>query len=331
MNPRKSTSTRSRKHRPTIGLVLGSGSARGLAHIGVIRAIEDSDIRVDLIAGTSIGALIGAVYASGQLDALEQAFLSFDWKTIGSLFDPVLPRSGLIDGKKIAEFVRAHVPLRSISQLPVPFCAVATDIRTGQEVDIRDGDLIEAVRASISVPGIFTPVRHTSRILVDGGLVNPVPVSAARTMGADVVIAVDLNHEIVTGKALRRRTRRSGVRNNVLARLGSKNYAWVAARIRERLRASNNPAVSRVRTLPDKEPLPSMVDVLLASLHIMQARITESRLHIERPEVLIRPPLSSVHPLEFDRAEEMITIGYQSALSPIRELAKRLHRLDHGA
>jgi NTE family protein len=329
MNPRKSASTRSHKHRPTIGLVLGSGSARGLAHIGVIRAIEESDIRVDLIAGTSMGALIGAVYASGQLDTLEQAFRNFDWRTIGSLFDPVLPRSGLINGKKIAEFVRAHVPSRSINQLPVPFCAVATDIGTGQEVDIRDGDLIEAVRASISIPGIFTPVRHNSRILVDGGLVNPVPVSAARTLGADVVIAVDLNHEIVTRKALRHRTRGSGVQNNVLARLGGKNYERVAAMIRERLRASKNPAANRVRTLLDKEPLPSMVEVLLASLHIMQVRITESRLHIERPEVLIRPPLGSVHLLEFDRAEEIITIGYRSALSPIRELARRLHRLDH--
>jgi NTE family protein len=302
-----------------------------LAHIGVIRAIEDVGVKVDVVAGTSIGALIGAVYASGQLGTLEQAFQRFDWKTIGSFFDPVFPRSGLIDGKKIAEFVRAHVPLQSIEQLPIPFCAVATDIATGEEVRICDGDLIEAVRASICVPSIFTPVRHNARILVDGGLVDPVPVSAARALGADVVIAVDLNHEIVTGKALRRGAHRRGKEKNILARLGGKNYARAAARISEALRTSNSLAANRVGAWLNKEPLPSMVEVMLSSLNIMQVRITENRLDIERPEVLIRPPLSSVRFLEFDRAQEIITIGYRSALGPTRELARRLRNSNHGA
>lgn len=316
----------SRSSRPTIGLALGSGSARGLAHIGVIRAIEEADIKIDVVAGTSIGALIGAVYASGHLDTLEGAFRSLDWKRMGSLFDPVFPRSGVIDGRKIAEFVRAHVHVQSIEQLPIPFCAVATDITTGEEVLIRNGDLIEAVRASISVPGIFTPVRHDSSILADGGLVDPVPVSPARALGADMVIAVDLNHGIVKGKALRRKGHQRQTPTKTLARLGGKNYAWAAARIGEGLQNSHNPAVNWFRAWLDKEPLPSLVEVLLASLYIMQAQITESRLLIERPEVLIRPPLSSVHLLEFDRAEEMITIGYRSALDPIQDFARQLRQ-----
>lgn len=320
----------SRGSRPTIGLALGSGSARGLAHIGVIRAIEELDIKVDVVAGTSIGALIGAVYASGHLDTLEEAFRSLDWKRMGSLFDPVFPRSGVIDGRRIAEFVRTHVHVQSIEQLPIPFCAVATDITNGEEVMIRNGDLIEAVRASISVPGIFTPVRHDSSILTDGGLVDPVPVSAARALGADVVIAVDLNHGIVKGKALRHKGHQGQKPAKTLARLGGKSYAWAAARIGEGLRNSDNPAVTWFRAWLDKDSLPGLVEVLLASLYIMQAQITESRLHIERPEVLIRPPLSSVHLLEFDRAEEMITIGYRSALGPIQDLARRLRRLAHG-
>jgi NTE family protein len=331
MKRRISTSTKPRKPGPRIGLALGSGSARGLAHIGVLHAIEEIGINVDVIAGTSIGALIGAVHASGRLDALERAFQSLDWRTVGSLFDPVFPRSGLIDGRKIAEFVRGHLPLQVIEQLPIPFCAVAADITNGEEVNICDGNLIDAVRASISVPGIFTPVRRDARILVDGGLVNPVPVSAARALGADVVIAVDLNHEIVTGKALRRRTHRREMTKKTLTRLGGKNYAWAAERISKRLRSSDNPALTQVRTWFDREPLPGMVDVLLASLNIMQVRITESRLQIERPEVLIRPPLSSVHFLEFDRAEEMVSIGYRSALGPIRDLARQLHGSGRGA
>jgi len=312
------------KSRPTIGLALGSGSARGLAHIGVIRAIEEAGINVDVVAGTSIGALIGAVYASGHLDTLEQDFRRIDWRRIGTLLDPVFPKSGLIDGRKIAGFVRAHVPLNAIEQLPVPFCAVATDLTNGEEVMIRHGDLIDAVRASISVPGIFSPVRHDGRILVDGGLADPVPVSAARALGADIVIAVDLNHDLVAGKTRRRRPRTGGMKKSALARLGGKNYAWAAERINEGLRTSHNPAVNRIRVWLEKERLPGMVEVLLGSLHIMQVQITESRLLIERPEILLRPPLSSVRFLEFDRAEEMITIGYRSALGPLRELARRL-------
>jgi NTE family protein len=320
MKSRVSSSTRVRKREPKIGLALGSGSARGLAHIGVIRAIEESGINVDVVAGSSIGALIGAVYASGRLDAIERAFRSIDWRTLGSFFDPVFPKSGLIDGRKIAEFTRTHLTTRYFKQLPIPFCAVAVDIMSGEEVILSDGDLIEAIRASISVPGIFTPVCHNARILVDGGLVDPVPVSAARALGADVVIAIDLNHDIVIGKRHRRGARRGRMKKTVLAKLDAR-----------RLRSSSNPALNRIRGWLDKEPLPGMVETMLASLYIMQARITESRLQIERPEVLIRPPLSSIHLLEFDRADEIIAIGYRSAVGPIRELARRLPRSRHGA
>jgi NTE family protein len=321
-----STSVKSRQSGPVIGLALGSGSARGLAHIGVIRAIEENGIHVHMVAGTSIGALVGAAYASGRLETLEQDFLNIDWKRIGALLDPVFPRSGLIDGRKIAGFVRSHVSLKPLEQLPIRFCAVATDLSNGQEVLIRDGDVIDAVRASISVPGIFSPVRRRGRILVDGGLANPVPVSAVRALGADIVIAVDLNHDIVAGKRRQRSPRSGGTKKGALARLGGKNYAWAARRIGEGLRASRSPAIKGIREWLEKERLPGMVEVLLGSLHIMQVQVTESRLHVERPDILIRPPLSSVRLLEFDRAEELITIGYRSALGPIRELARQLRR-----
>lgn len=312
--------------RPVIGLALGSGSARGLAHIGVIRALREFDIPVDVVAGTSIGALIGAAYASGRLDTLEEAFRSFDWKAIGSLFDPIFPRSGLISGKKITGFVAAHVCAERIEQLPMPFCAIAADIATGEEIRLDDGDVLEAVRASISVPGILTPVLRDGRILVDGGLVDPVPVSAVRSMGADLVIAVDLNYEIVTGRPLRKRTSRPVVQNTILARLGGNEYTQTASRILERLRLRKWPATARARAKRRGQPLPGMGELLLASLHVMQVRLTESRLRVEQPEVLIRPPLGQVHLLEFDRAEEVIAIGYHSALNPLRELARSLQR-----
>lgn len=294
-----------------IGLALGSGSARGLAHIGVLRAIEEVGVKVDLVAGTSMGAFIGAIFASGNLDRLATEFLDFDWKSIASLLDPVFPRSGLIDGQKIAGFVRAHMPIASIEQLPIPFCAVASDIMNGEEVAIWTGDLIEAVLASIAVPGIFTPVRSNGRILVDGGLVNPVPVSAARVLGADLVIAVDLNHDIVASRL-----------SSHHLTANAKPYAMAMTRLIESLQSTESPVLAQFSAWLHKEPLPGIFDVLLASIYIMQARITQANLQHERPEILIQPPLGAVRFMEFDRAEEIIEIGYRSALQQLGALGK---------
>ncbi len=318
--PARGETMRSRKSGPTIGLALGSGSARGLAHIGVIRAIEETGIRIDMVAGCSIGALIGAAYVSGRLDALERQFRGIDRKGIGTLLDPIFPWSGFIDGRKIVDFVRPYVSPKNIEQLPLPFCAVATDLISGRETVIRDGNLVDAVRASISVPGIFAPVRRDRRILVDGGLVNPVPVSAVRALGADLVIAVDLNYNIVAGK--RKRPSGKAAKNEGPTDRGIQKYPW--ERIGESLRSSRNPTVSRILAWLEKERLPGMIDVLLGSLYIMQAQITEIRLLIEQPDILIRPPLGSVRLIEFDRAGEMIAAGHRAALGPIRDLAQRL-------
>jgi NTE family protein len=293
--------------RPRIGLALGSGSARGLAHIGVLRALKEANITVDLVAGTSMGAVIGAVFASGKLDGLSARLCNLDWPGIVALLDPVFPRSGLIDGQKIAEFVRAHVPSARIEDLLLPFAAVSTDITNGEQVVATAGDLTEAVRASIAVPGIVTPVRSNGRILVDGGLVNPVPVSVARAMGADLVIAVDLNHDIVAGRLSRPVARANG-------------HAPIMARLLESLQAINSPVLAQFEAWLNKaplEPLPGIFDVLLASLYIMQARVTEAALQQDRPEILIQPPLGAVRFMEFDRAEEIIDIGYRSAVEQL--------------
>jgi len=281
--------------RPRIGLALGSGSARGLAHIGVLRALKEANIEVDLVAGTSMGAVIGAVFASGKLDGLSARLCNLDWPGIVALLDPVFPRSGLIDGQKIAEFVQAHVPCARIEYLLLPFAAVATDITNGEQVVATTGDLTEAVRASIAVPGIVTPV----------GLVNPVPVSVARAMGADLVIAVDLNHDIVAGRL-----------SHPAAHANGNGHAPIMARLLESLQAINSPVLAQFEAWLHKaplEPLPGIFEVLLASLYIMQARVTEAALQQDRPEILIQPPLGAVRFMEFDRAEEIIDIGYRSA------------------
>lgn len=306
--------------RPAVGLALGSGSARGLAHIGVLRALDEAGVTVDVVAGTSIGALIGAVHAAGKIDLLAETFRAFDWRRMASFFDVVLPTSGLLDGARISAMVRDHVPSEAIAELRLPFAAVATDIATGQEVVIREGDVIEAVRASISVPGILTPVRRDGRFLVDGGLVNPVPVSAARGLGARFVIAVDLNHGIVAGKNLKplrqRKPRAEPPRLPPWAQNLSQSVQELTARLLPQDSAGKPPA----RRPAKAEPMPSIFEVLLASINIMESQITESRLALERPELLIRPPLGHIRFLDFDRAEEIIEIGYNSAVEQLSAL-----------
>ena len=302
--------------RPRIGLALGSGSARGLAHLGVIRAIEDAGIKLDFIAGTSMGALIGAIHAAGKLDELEASFRDFDWKRSASFFDVVLPKSGLLDGAKVSQLVRAHIHADSIEMLPLPFAAVATDIVNGEEVVIRSGDVIEAVRASISVPGIFTPVRSNGHILVDGGLTNPVPVSVARAMGADIVIAVDLNHQIIAGKNMKPLMPAADSAEDNASGMFSRwvgDYRLSMSDLKQRLLAGSNPASAQFRKWVSAEPLPSIFEVLLASINIMETRLTQTRLSLDRPDVIIQPPLGHIRFMEFGRAEEIIAIGYEHA------------------
>jgi NTE family protein len=299
----------------TIGLALGSGSARGLAHIGVIHALEEADITISCVSGTSFGALVGSVYASNKLESLEKVYRDFDWKKIAYFFDVVFPKSGLIDGNKVEEFVREYINAKNIEDLSLPFRAVASDINTGEEITLDKGDVIEAVRASISVPGIFTPVRKNGRILVDGGLVNPVPVSTARAMGADFVIAVDLNHDIVAGKAPRQKKQptEESAFSQTLNRISGDKYQAAMERINISLQSLDNPALKQVRSWLAEESLPNIFEVLLSSINIMETQITQARLHLDKPDLLIQPKLGSIRFMEFNRAEEIINIGYEEA------------------
>jgi NTE family protein len=181
------------KGRPKVGLVLGGGAARGLAHIGVLEVLERENIPIDMIAGTSIGALVGALYCQ-ELDAtlLRKQALQLDWVGVTSLVDLTLPKSGLMGGKRVTNLLRRFIGDVQFKDLHLPLACVATDIISGDEIVMDEGSVLEAVRASISIPIVFTVVKRHGRYLVDGGLVNPVPVSVVKKMGADFVIAVDV-------------------------------------------------------------------------------------------------------------------------------------------
>ena len=295
-------------------------TARGLAHIGVIHALEEAGIKIDCVAGTSMGSLVGAVYASDELNTLEKAYLGFDWKNIASLFDVTFPKSGLIDGKKLIDFVADYIHADNIEELYLPFQAVATDISTGKEVTLDQGDVIEAVRASIAVPGIFTPVHRNDQVLVDGGLLNPVPVSTVRSMGAEFVIAVDLNHDIVAGKA-RKIASTPAEENGFVQAVSSKfsgQHLQVMERINKAWESLENPVVKEIKSWLDEEPLPNIFEVLLSSINVMETQITQTRLHMDPPDLLIQPRLGHIGFLEFDRAEEIIKVGYEEARKQIK-------------
>jgi NTE family protein len=174
-----------------IGIALGAGSARGWAHIGVLRVLEEAGIRPQIVCGTSIGALVGAVYADGDLDTLEDWVLGLTWRKVLGFFD-ISFNGGFLKGAKLIAYIRDNLLETTVEELALPFGAVATDLRNGREVWLREGRAVDVVRASIALPGLFTPVEQDGRLLVDGALVNPVPVSLCRAMGADFVIGVDL-------------------------------------------------------------------------------------------------------------------------------------------
>ncbi len=281
--------------RPKTGLVLGGGSARGLSHVGVIRALEEAGIRPDLVCGTSIGALVGAAYASGELDRFETWLLGLGIRDVVAFMDVSLS-GGLFKGDKLMEFLRGNFVDHSLEELDLPFAAVATSLHNGAEVWLRQGSTLEAVRASIALPGLFTPVMSDGVVLVDGGLVNPVPVSLARAMGADIVIAVDLNSDIL-GRHLR---------DTPLLEIPAGNVgAWIR-------RLQGNLLTLMPSLSPDEPRLPSMLDVLASGINIMQVRITRSRMAGDPPDVVVAPQLAHLGLLDFHRAKEAIEKGRQA-------------------
>ncbi len=302
---------------PRVGLALGSGSARGWAHIGVLRALEDVGIVPDIVCGTSIGALVGAAYVDGDLDQLEHWVRSLSLQTVVSFLD-FSRGSGLIKGDKLIAFFRSHFVDRDIHELPRPFGAVATDLQRGREIWLREGSVSDAVRASIALPGLFTPVRRDGGWLVDGGLVNPVPVSLCRAMGADLVIAVDLNADLL-GRHLRPQPARASRGTDAAE---SETLAdTVVARIQS--------TMAQLGLDHDDGPNPpAMLDVLASSINIMQVQITRSRLAGEPADVMVTPHLAQLGLMEFHRGSLAIEAGRHAVEHAMPQLRALLHAAD---
>ncbi len=305
-----------------IGLALGSGSARGWSHIGVIHALAEQGIKPDIITGCSIGALVGAAYAKGDLDPLEEWVRQLRWKEIVDLMDISFMGGGFLKGDNLMQFFMEKTNDIKIEDLDIPYGAVTTDLDTGREIWIQNGSLLDAVRSSIALPGLFTPVKRDGRWHVDGGLVNPVPVSLCRAMGAEIVIAVNLNGDVV-GKHRRERDKEIEVARKKESKAEVELWDRFVNQFKNSVQSKKEDWLKEL--FGSSKDMPGMFEVLAGSINIMQDRITRSRMAGDPAEVMLAPRLAHISMLEFDRADEVIDEGYacMQRMKPVLDDALR--------
>ncbi len=300
---------------PRIGLALGGGSARGWAHIGVIEGLEEAGIYPEVVAGCSIGAVVGGCYAAGKLDVLTAFARSLTKRRVMGLLDVRLSGSGIIGGRRLRKHLERDLAGRDLDSLPIRFASVATELGTGHEVWLTRGALVESLRASYALPGIFPPVALGGRLLMDGTLVNPVPVSLARALGAEMVICVNLNCD-------------PRVRSGRVIEPEDETLAAIASEVVEERRWRFLRAMGGGRFLSsrrDEGPrAPGIGRVMFDAFNITQDRISRARLEQHPPDVAIAPKLADMGQFEFHRAGEAIALGRQAARAALPRIRAAL-------
>lgn len=295
-----------------LGIALGGGGARGWAHIGVLKALKEIGIEPDIIAGTSIGAIAGGCYASNELAELEHFATNLTSRKVLGFLDLNMAGTSLISGRRISRALETHLQDHRIEDLDKTFVAVATEIGTGHEVWMRRGNLVHAMRASYALPGIFKPVNINGRWLFDGAMVNPVPVSVCRSMGADIVIAVNLNSDVF-GKG------------TVIHDHEAKQIEYNEDETYED--AAKKSTLRKLRTQilgKSKTGVPTLSTVMLDAFNITQDRIARARLAGDPPDISIMPRVANIGLFDFHRAEEMIEIGIEATMRARDDLEHHL-------
>ena len=282
-----------------LSLALGGGAARGWAHIGVLRALDEAGVAIDMIAGTSIGALVGGCYLAGRLDELEAFARGLTRRRLFGLMDFHFGGSGLFGGMKLDVRMQNHMGGLTFADLPKPFVCVASEIRTGHEIWISSGSLILAMRASYALPGVFEPVECNGRVLVDGALVNPVPVSVCRAYEQPLVVAVNLHYDLY-GRA-----------------------AVIRHSAGELVTQADAAAPNRTpRDANAKEVRLGITGVMVEAFNIIQDRISRARLAGDPPDLSIQPKLGHIRMSDFHRADEAIRIGYEATQHMLPEIQR---------
>ncbi len=279
-----------------IGLALGGGGAKGFAHIGVLHAFKDAGIECDVVTGTSVGALVGASYAAGRLLELEEKSAKIKLVEIPKLLSPTWSKKGMFSGKNILELFGEIIPVNNIEELSIKFAAVAADLESSSTVVFSSGEISKALRASISIPAIFTPVLDGGRVLVDGGVLEPLPIAQARELGAEYIIAIDL--------------------------FGNENTSESLKTQKEVFPEGINSALNYFKTLSEKfllssdgegEATPHIISIIEKTLSLSQKQLTELRLKEYPPDIIISPPVANVGVLDFHQGAPVIEIGRKAA------------------
>lgn len=278
-----------------IALALGGGAARGWAHIGVLRALDEAGIEIDMIAGTSIGALVGGCYLAGKLDELEEFARSLTKRRIFGLLDLHLGGSGLLGGIKLTAKMKEHLNGTTFADLPKPLVCVAAEIRTGHEIWLSSGSLVTAMRASYALPGVFEPVSCNKRVLVDGALVNPVPVSVCRAYEQRLVVAVNLHYDLFGRAAV--------IKHSAEALEGEAELV-----------VDKGPS--------EREARLGITGVMVEAFNIIQDRISRARMAGDPPDLSLLPKLGHIGLTEFHRADEAIRLGYEITRAQLGELER---------
>ncbi|TDR16360.1 patatin-like phospholipase family protein [Marinicella litoralis] len=312
-------------HSAKIGLVLGSGSARGMSHIGVIRALQEMGIEPDVIAGCSVGSLVGASYATSNLDQLEEWAMSMTESAIRRFLSININAAGFVNALNMRKLFEQTIGMESLNfkDMDRPFGAVATDLSTGKEVWLQKGSVHDALWSSMAFPGLFPSVLHDNKWLVDGGLVNPVPVSLCKAMGADVVIAVNLNADIINSYQVVDEKPEDETNSEEASNEDENedDSIW------EKAKANFQIAMSLISSDGSKVKEPKSLDVISNSINIMSSHLTRSRLAGEPPDVLLQPRLNDVGLLQLYKAKDSIAEGYACVQRMKEEILFRTQRL----
>jgi len=294
---------RPREQKTPIALALGGGAARGWTHIGVLRALDEAGVEISMIAGTSIGALVGGCYLAGKLDELEEFARGLTRRRMFNLLDITLRGSGLFGGMKLDGRLREHLEGVTFADLSKPFTAVCTELRTGHEIWLSSGSLVTAMRASYALPGVFEPVRLGNRLLVDGALVNPVPVSVCRANEQPLVLAVNLHYD----------------------QFGRAAVVKHVSQQQEQLLDAEMPG-HRNDSRMERETRLGITGVMMEAFNIIQDRISRARMAGDPPDISLLPTVGHIGLTEFHRADEAISIGYEETMKHLNDI-KRLQKV----
>lgn len=320
------------KSKVKVGVALGSGAARGWAHIGVLRALDEMGVQPDIVTGTSIGSLVGGAYCAGRLDELEKWVRAMDRWEVFNLLDFGFSNGGVVSGERVFNYAREQFGAMQIEELPIRFAAVATDLYTGREVWLKKGDVYDVARASCAMPGLLSPKPMDNRWLVDGALVNPVPVSLNRALEAEFVIAVHLNSQLNTSppklppqdmnpqglseQEAQQRAKRSANVASGQEQIPAKNeHADHDSNVFKSFLAQGQTYFENFKQKFSKaQQTPGVMGVMAGAIDIMQERVTKARMAGDPPDVLLQPKLGHIGILEFERGEDAIDVGYETTM-----------------